>query len=220
MMTPTLTNSSRSTRGTTRMAAKSYAGTQSLLNKKRSVGEPRGQIGYVAVAAIRRYPLIGNLADNLNKQFFVQARTHLPVDRRNLTRPAQQHMMTNRAERIQRLLADIAPVVMKVETGAMIDEVQRLMPPEQVRVARGAIHVGDEGIEPDRFGCNARVHGLFHGAVEHDRSRQIIERQIETGTRQHEFPDLPIRLGASQIGVHVDQHNFRDPHSQRAPDLA
>ena len=42
------------------------------------------------------------------------------------------------------------PVVVEVQARAVVDEVKRLVPPQQVRIARRPVHVGDERIEPHR----------------------------------------------------------------------
>ena len=37
---------------------------------------------------------------------------------------------------------------MKVQRRAVIDQLQLAMPHQQIRIARGAIDIGDEGVEP------------------------------------------------------------------------
>ena len=58
---------------------------------------------------------------------------------------------------------------------------------------------------------------LIRDRIEGDRTRQIVEREIEPGTRANELLDLGIRLGACEIRVELHEHDLRhgEPCSPR-----
>src|SRR5262245_6158462 len=64
----------------------------------------------------------------------------------------QQDVVAHLDERTARMCGWVAPGVMEVERGAVVDQPQPPAPYEQVWVAGCAIHVRDQGIEPDDVG--------------------------------------------------------------------
>ncbi len=80
----------------------------------------------------------------------------------------------------------------------MVDEIQGLVPVEQVGVARGAVDIGVKGVEPDGGRGSGRT-----GAPAADRTSPIpgkIERQVQPGTGLEQRPDLVIRLVRPSAG--------------------
>ena len=65
------------------------------------------------------------------------------------------------------LLRHRLPVVMKVERRSMIDEIEFAMPHQQVGIARRAIDILREGVEPYRQRGFLGADGVSRGNVEH-----------------------------------------------------
>ena len=73
----------------------------------------------------------------------------------------------------------------------------------------GPVHVGDEGIEPDGARGYVRRRIVSRGRIEHYRSGQIIESEIEADTGAQQIANFLIRLVAPKRFIHVHQHQFR-----------
>ncbi len=128
-------------------------------------------------------------------------------------------MIANHGKRILTAFQILRPGVMKIQSGAVIDEPQLPMPDQHVGVARRAIDVGDERVEPDDLRRQLRV-GLKHHRIEGDGTGQIVERHVEPGAGANQVLDLDIGLGARQIRIELDQHDLRDGQAGGAADLA
>ena len=77
----------------------------------------------------------------------------------------------------------------------MVYEPQTVVPGEEVRVAWGTIHVGHEGVEPQDAGGEIR-RGRIHEGIETQRTRQVVEREVQSGTRPDQVLYLRVGLGA------------------------
>src|SRR5579884_1624017 len=155
-MTPALMNSSRSTRGTMRITAKSKesgAGTNGLLHEQRRGVKTAQQVVDIGAALLERFggaffgqqPGIGDLRNNAGEDVLGEPR----FKRCDAIGPGQQHVIANGGERTGGGAADTGPVVMEIQARAVIDAIELFMPPEQIRIACGAIDIADEGVEPD-----------------------------------------------------------------------
>ncbi len=100
----------------------------------------------------------------------------------------------------------------------MVDQPQLAVPHQQVGVARGAIDVGQVGIEPDDARGEVGVGTLRHRVVHH-RARQVIERQVEPRAGADQILDLRVGLGAREVGVELDEDDRGDRERRGARDF-
>jgi hypothetical protein len=93
------------------------------------------------------------------------------------------------------------------------------MPHQHVGVARGAIDVRDECIEPDDRRGERRGRPMRHRIESHG-TGQIVERDVEAAAGADQVLDLGVGLGACQIRIELDQHDLRHRQIGGAADLA
>ncbi len=62
--------------------------------------------------------------------------------------------------------------------------------------------------------------GLKASRLEHHRARQIVERHVEPRARANELLDFGVRLGAREIRIQLDEHDFRHRQASDARHLA
>jgi hypothetical protein len=117
-------------------------------------------------------------------------------------------MILDLLERAAAALQIVRPVVMKIERGAVIDQPQFAMPDEQIRIARSPIDIRDIGVEPDDRRGQIPI-GNLDDRVEGDLTRQIVEREIQTGAPPDQVLDLGIGLGARQHRVEFREDDLR-----------
>ena len=94
--------------------------------------------------------------------------------RRARSAQRQQHVVLDRGNGLVARAAVVGPVVVEVERRAVVDQPELAVPDQQVGVARRAVDVGDEGVEPDDARGELGV-GLRGERVEGDRARQVVE---------------------------------------------
>src|SRR5437868_11785284 len=132
-MTPTFRNSSRSTRGMTRITAysnNSFSRTLRLLDKNPRRGESRLQkfdinlspavCGFKPRLACQ--PFVGNQRNNRLYGFGVEELAKLCARRFDLGGLRQQHVVFDLRERSATLLLPVLPGVMKVERRAVVNQ--------------------------------------------------------------------------------------------------
>ena len=107
---------------------------------------------------------------------------------------------------------------MKVERRAVVDQPQPAVPHQHVRVARSAIDVGHERIEPHDRRCELR-RWRIDDRIESRRAGQIIERQIQSHARANQCLDLGIGFRARKVRIELHQHEFRHQQRRGARDL-
>jgi hypothetical protein len=56
---------------------------------------------------------------------------------------------------------------MEVQRGTVIDQVQRAVPPEKIRVPDRSVHVQDESVEPNHGGGQMRRRIVARSGIEH-----------------------------------------------------
>ena len=82
------------------------------------------------------------------------------------------------------------------------------MPHQHVRVARRTVDVGHVRVEPDDRRGEIRV-GLLCNRVKCDGTGQVVEPEIEAGTRPDQVLDLRVGLGAGEGGVEFNKDDLR-----------
>src|SRR4051812_18401909 len=230
-ITPALMNSPRSTRGTTRTMAKSNelsAGTRRLLfeGKRCRLQAPRqefhvsrppaGRIG----AGLGRQPVLRDLPDDLREQGPVQPRPQAAAGLLDVPGPGEEHVVADGGEAADGHAVQVLPVVMEVERGPMIDQVERLVPPQEIGIARRAVHVGDQGVEPDRGRGEIRSDGLAGGGVEGDRAGEVVEPQVHSHAGLEQVADLGVLLVAAERRIDLHEDELGHGEAQGAADLA
>src|SRR5467141_1528458 len=91
-------------------------------------------------------------------------------------------------------LIDALPVVMIVEASAVINQVEDFVPPQHVRIARSAVHIRYERVEPDHTRSKFAIRNITRGGIIHQRSRKVVESKVESTASFQEAADLIIRL--------------------------
>src|SRR5690606_6580920 len=88
----------------------------------------------------------------------------------------------------------LAPAVMKVKGRAVVDEKELFVPNKEVRIARGAVDVGDEGVEEQdaRGELGARKRAANRG--EGDRAGEVVEADVHAHARFEQVRDVRIGL--------------------------
>jgi hypothetical protein len=108
--------------------------------------------------------------------------------------------------------------VVRVERGAVVDEPGRPPPDEKVRVAVGAVRVGDERVEPHDARRQLRRDEIAGGRrIEVERAVEVADPDVDAMTRAQEVLDLRIRLGAAErrLDVHERELRHRQPEGAR-----
>jgi len=108
----------------------------------------------------------------------------------------------------------IFPVVMKVQRGAVVDEVERLVPNKAVGVARGAIDIGHKRIEPHGRGGEARFGAGTHRGSNVLEPGQIVEGQVRPTLALSSLADFVVGL------VRRERRRLRQRRSQGLSDRA
>ena len=93
------------------------------------------------------------------------------------------------------------PVVMEEERGAVVDGVEPAMPDEEIGVARGAIDVEHEGVEPDQQRGFVGRGLVARGGIEHGGAGEIVEGEVEAGAGFQELADFGVGLVAGEGGI-------------------
>jgi hypothetical protein len=86
----------------------------------------------------------------------------------------------------------VGPVVMEVESSAVVDEVELAVPVEEIGVASGAVDVEGEGVEPDGEGGDLRIGFVAGCGVEHGGAGEIVESEVQADAGAEEVADLLI----------------------------
>ena len=116
-----------------------------------------GKVGYIGSAVfllvrkkrLSRQPVGRNVVRYLGKKVRVQLRSQQRICLRQPAGQVQQRMLLDHRKRRAAALQVIAPVVVKIERRAMVDQPQLVLPQQHVDVAVGAVHIRDKRIKPD-----------------------------------------------------------------------
>src|SRR5215472_3185922 len=159
-MTPTLTNSPLSTRGTTRMTAYSYehsAGIQRLLYKAVRRAQPVLEIRQIRCALllaarevrIGLQPILGDQGHDRRQCLWSKSLRQAPVGSQQIAGKRQQYVILHLGKTTPCARKILVPGMVEVQRGAMVYKPDPAMPDQQIGIARRTIHVGDKGVEPD-----------------------------------------------------------------------
>ncbi len=102
-----------------------------------------------------------------------------------------------------------------VERRAVIDQPQLAVPPQQIGIARGAIHVRGEQIEPDDRGGFLGAHDMpgMHGVRKG--CGQEVEPDVVAHAAHQQLLDLGVGLGAADGIVEREHHQLGHPQAER-----
>jgi hypothetical protein len=106
------------------------------------------------------------------------------------------------------------------EGGAVIDQPDGVVPAQHVRVADGAVDIGDQGVEPDDIGGEFRSDRVGFRLVEREGAGQEIEAEVAPGAFREEIAHFVVRLALGEGGGDIDDDEFRHVEAERAADLA
>src|SRR5438552_9973022 len=110
--------------------------------------------------------------------------------------------------------------MMEVQGGAVIDQVQLLMPIKHVRIFRSPVHVRNECIEPNDFRCELRINAVAGRGIKHSRTGQKIQREVQANTGAEQIADLFIRLIPPKGRIDFDEHDLGNVETQTSPDFS
>ena len=112
--------------------------------------------------------------------------------------------------------------VVPVERGAVVDEPQPPVPPEQVRVVRRAVDVRQERVEPDDRRGKVGIRRRAACRRERQRAGKEVDAEVGALAREEQVLDLAIGLGAADRDVELDDHDLGrrqlEPPCERARD--
>src|SRR5215208_790763 len=128
-------------------------------------------------------------------------------------REGQQNVVAGGRERALASRLPARPGVVEVQRGPVVYKPQSVVPGEEVRVTRSAVHVRHEGVEPHDAGGEVGS-GRLHQRVEAEGARKVVEGQIKAGARPDQVLYLRVRLGAGELRVEVGEHDLGDEQAK------
>ena len=203
-------------------------GTDGLLFKCGGGGAPLGEELHVAGAAVGGSdavgdgfePFFGNEIDDGGQG---QIREALMSDARrggNLLCPGEEDVVLDLGERGGDLLFHAGPVVVKEEGGAVVDGVELTVPDEEVGIARRAVDVLREGVEPDEHGGFIYGRGVARGGVEHGGAGEVVESEVEAGARFEKLANFVVGIVAAEGWVDLDEDDLGNAEAKGTADFA
>ena len=133
----------------------------------------------------------------------------------------QQHVLGDVRERRSGLIGQIPRRMVVVDGGAVVYQPKSLVPEQQVGIARRAVHVRHERVEPDDVGRELwRDEVAAVGGIERERAGQEVHSQIEPGARVEQILYLRIGLRATERGVELHEHQLGHVEPEPAGELA
>jgi hypothetical protein len=186
--------------------------------RAQALGQEVRQVAAPA-AGIVAQPLLGHERDCGGDRGLRGARQALVGLVQRACRP-EQHVVGDRREWLVRRARQRARAVLAEERRAVVDEPGAPVPDEQVRVARRAVDVGRERVEPDDVGRQLGIDIGHRGGCEGERPGQEVDAEVDAGARAQQVLDLGIGLGARELGGQRDRHELGDRQPQPPRQLA
>src|SRR5687767_256210 len=130
-------------------------------------------------------------------------------------------MVFDLRERAAASHAVIVPRVMEKERRAVVDQPEPAVPHQEIAVARRAIDVGNQGVEPD----DLRRQAFFAGHrsvdqwIEGDRAWKVIESEIEPFAAPQKVLNFSIRLGPGHPRIDIRENDLGNGKAEVAGDL-
>ena len=81
------------------------------------------------------------------------------------------------------------------------------MPHQEIGIAGRAVDILRECVEPDKHGSFRRWSGVASRGIEHRRSGQIVEGEIQAGAGLQKLPDFIIRVVAAQGRIDFNEND-------------
>ncbi len=107
-----------------------------------------------------------------------------------------------------------------VERGAVVDQVEPAVVDEQVGVARGAVDVRHQGIEPDDLGGEVGRGRIVLARRVGLRAAEEFDAEVQPDAGEQQLLDLGVGLAAADPGVELDRHQLRHRQAERPRQLA
>ncbi|MNT20103.1 hypothetical protein D3C72_1554000 [compost metagenome] len=164
-------------------------------------------------------PAVRHQADDALDFRIRQARSQFGIHLGDAAGERQQHVVADQHEGLLAGIAGVGPVVMEVHRRAVVDQIQLAVPHHQVRIARGAVDVAGERIEPDDARGQVSVHRHCRRVVV-DRAGQVIQTQVQALAGADQVLDLRVGLGAGELAVQLHEQDLRNRQAHRACHLA
>jgi hypothetical protein len=94
------------------------------------------------------------------------------------------------------------------------------VPQQQVGVARGAVDIGGQRVQPDDVGGEGRRRLPRARGRVGQRPGQEVDAEVDPLAGGDELLDLGVGLGAGELGLELGDHELGDRHPQGAGQLA
>ena len=145
----------------------------------------------------------------------VDERRQARVGRRDRARERQQDVIASPLERAAGMRVRVAPGVVDVQRGAVVDQPRPAVPDEQVRVPRRAVGVRRRARRARRRRPRQSGSGRAIGRrAEGHRAGQEVEPEVEPGALLEQVAGLLVGLGVAEGRIDLDDDELR----HRQPD--
>jgi hypothetical protein len=108
--------------------------------------------------------------------------------------------------------------VMEIQRCPVVNEPEAIVPDQEIRVARGAVDVGHQGVEPDDARGEAGIRRLYE-RVEAERAWQVVQCQVQARAPLQQVLYLGVGFTAAQLRSEVCKHDLWHEEVEAAGDL-
>jgi hypothetical protein len=136
------------------------------------------------------------------------------------TRPLQQNVVPDLGEGRHGFRRCGLPVMVEEESCAVVDKVKLAVLDEQVGVARGAIDVLSECVEPNSHRGDLGRGDIASGSVEHKGAGEIVEGEIQAAALTEKMADFGVGLVTAEGGIDFGEDKFRNGEAEKAADFS
>src|SRR5687767_12958435 len=100
--------------------------------------------------------------------------------------------------------------MMKVQRRSVVDQPERIVPQQEVRIACSAIDVASKCVEPDDARCKHRIDIVNCNRIVVERSLEVSQADIHSMARAEDILYLRITLGTRKRCIELDDRKVRD----------
>ncbi len=132
----------------------------------------------------------------------------------------EQDVVLDQRERLVGVLCGVQTAVVEVQRGAVVDQPQPVVPEQQVGVARGAIDVGGERVEPHDVGGESVLRRVWAGGRVRERAREEVHAEVRAGAGRDQLLDLGVGLRRAEHGIDLDSDQVGHEQAEPAREFA
>jgi hypothetical protein len=176
--------------------------------------------GRVGEGRLGREPVFGHEVDDRGEEVGGELWAERGVGLGEGGGEGEEDVVADQGEGVADLRAVAGPVEVDVEGGALVDQVEPLVPEEEVGVAGGAVDVREIGVEPDDRRGEGGVGSGRYGRVVAEGAGEEVDGEVEAGAGLDQGLDLGVGLGAAEDGVERGEGDVGDGQAEGAADRA